>query len=123
MSADVAHGESGSSSSPKGSTEQAQDAVERANRLLDYSVEFRNHAVAWVNSPSIHKLVDELLASPYITPKHAAEVSGTALNNAQRIIDKLVEGKLLREVTGRQRNRIYCADRVMQLIDEPLNLE
>jgi len=40
-----------------------------------------------------------------------------SFHTAQAAIDLLVEAKILREVTGQQRNRIYCAEELLRTIE------
>lgn len=104
----------------RGVVEQGRDAAERATRLLDLAVQLRDRAARAINSAQVHTLVDELIASPYLTVGRAAAVTGLAPNNALRMVNRFVDTGLLREITGRQRNRVYCADEVLRLLDAPL---
>jgi Fic family protein len=105
----------------RGVVEQARDAVERATRLLDLAVDIRERAARAINSAQVHVLVDELIASPFLTVNRASEVTGLAFKNAQRMVNKFEEAGLLHEITGKQRNRIYCAKEVLHLLDAPLS--
>lgn len=105
----------------RGVVEQARDAAERATRLLDLAVGLRERAARAINSAQVHGLVDELLASPFLTASRAAVVTGLAFKNAQRMVNKFVDAGLLRETTGRKTHRIYCADAVLRLLDAPLS--
>ncbi|QEL14060.1 hypothetical protein [Limnoglobus roseus] len=42
---------------------------------------------------------------------------------AQNSIDRFVTAAILREITGKQRYRIYCADEILHLLDAPLTPE
>ena len=66
------------------------------------------------------RLVDVLFATPYLTLRRATETTGVAKKSAQNTIDKLLAAGLIREITGKQRNRIYCADEILRLLDGPL---
>ena len=68
------------------------------------------------------RLVDELFASPYLTLRRATDATGATAKNAQNVIDKFVAAGLLREMTGKQRNRVDCADQILHLIDQPMNV-
>jgi hypothetical protein len=39
---------------------------------------------------------------------------------AQALIDKLIEGGVVHEATGRKRNRVYVAGPILKVVDEPL---
>jgi Fic family protein len=100
---------------------QARDAAARISRLNDLRLDYHHRSAEAVRSKAAIRVVDELFASPYLTLRRAMEVSGATAKNAQNIIDKFVTAGLLREMTGKQRNRIYCADQVLTVIDQPMN--
>ena len=55
-------------------------------------------------------LAESLLADPNITVADAARTMGVTFRAAQAIVDKFASQKLLREVTGRRRDRRYECD-------------
>jgi hypothetical protein len=65
------------------------------------------------------QLVDELFASPFLTVTRAAEVLGVTFPAAQNNVGKLVEAGILRETTGKKKNRIYLAEEILRLLDAP----
>jgi Fic family protein len=58
-----------------------------------------------------------LFLNPYVTATRLAERLGVSFPTVQAAIDRLVETGILREVTGRQRNRIYCAEELVRTIE------
>jgi Fic family protein len=104
----------------RGVTEQARDAVARANKLLDLGRESHRKIAEVSRSNSSLRLMDELLASPYITINRAAEVAGLSFAAAQKNIKSLVRAGILREMTGQKRNRVFVADEILRLLDQPL---
>lgn len=99
---------------------QARDAAARARRLIDLRQSYLHRTAAVVRSPAALRLIDELFASPYLTLRRATEATGVAKKSAQNSIDRLLAAGLIREITGKQRNRIYCANEIFRLLDEPL---
>ncbi|MBA4191819.1 MAG: cell filamentation protein Fic [Planctomycetaceae bacterium] len=104
----------------RGIAEQARDAINRVQRLQDLQHTYRERTTALVRTAAPQRLVEELFASPYITVSHAAEVMEVAFKSAAATVAKLVEAGMLREITGQQRNRVYCADEILALLDQPL---
>jgi Fic family protein len=104
----------------RGVAEQAHDAVMRVQRLQDLRDTYRQQVAELMRTAKAQLLIEELFASPYITMNHAAQVMGVAFKSAARTVSILEGEGMLREVTGQQRNRIYCADRILRLLDEPL---
>jgi hypothetical protein len=60
---------------------------------------------------------DDLFVNPYVTITGAHKKHGVSFHTAQAAIDLLVEAKILRGVTGQQRNRMYCAEEPLRTIE------
>jgi Fic family protein len=106
-----------------GVAEQARDATARTRRLLDLWQHYRHRATGLARSPAVLRLVDELFNSPFLTPTRARDVAGLSQTNTQNIVDKLAAAGILRELTGQKRNRVYVADAILKLLDQPLTDE
>ena len=104
----------------RGVAEQARDAVARVQRLQDLRETYRQRTAELIRTAAPQWLVDELFASPFITMNRAAEVMGVAFKSAARTVNTLEDAEILREITGQQRNRVYCADAILRLLDQPL---
>jgi len=102
----------------RGVAEQSADAATRARRLLALQQQYRQRAAAVSSSVTVIRLVEELFASPFITIPGAASSLSVTFPTAQNSIEKLVEVGILREITGQARNRVYCADGVLRLLEE-----
>jgi Fic family protein len=101
-----------------GVAEQAIDGVQRARQLLALQKQYREQMQGKSHSSLVLRLVDELFASPVITIGRAEEVLKVTFRSAQQNIDKLLKTGILREITGKQRNRVYLAQGIMNLLDE-----
>jgi Fic family protein len=101
-----------------GVAEQAKDGVQRARQLLALQKQYRDRLLAKSSSSLVLRLVDELFASPVVTIGRAMEILGVTFRAAQQNINKLVRARILREVTGKQRNRVFMAQGIMKLLDE-----
>jgi len=84
---------------------------------------YRHRATKIVRSSTVLRLIDELFASPYITVNRAKEVMDIAFKSANKIVERLVQAGMLREITGQQRYRVYSADEIFHLLDAPLEPE
>ena len=98
----------------RGVAEQARDAADRAAQLVRLWHDFR---AAVVSSAVLLRLIDELFEHPAMTVPQAARRLGVTHRGAQLNIDKLLAAGIVREVTGRRRNRIYMADRIMEILE------
>ena len=60
-------------------------------------------------------LVDELFKQPAMSVNTAQDVLGVSFASAQKNVMRLVKLGILREVTGRKRDRIFIAPEILQL--------
>lgn len=119
-----------------GAARQSEDALGRAERINKLLEEWRVKAGAFA-SPRGSKgglahggpltqvplrLVDMLAANPFITIKKAAEQLGVAFTTAQRGIEKLEKLGVLRLANKRQRDRVYCAQAIFDILEEPTRI-
>jgi Fic family protein len=104
----------------RGVTEQARDAVLRSNRLLDLGKQYQKRVADVARSSAALQLLEELFASPYTTVALASDVLNMTYQAALYNVNKLIEAGVLREMTGRSTNRVYCADEILKLLDQPL---
>jgi Fic family protein len=104
----------------RGVSEQARDAIDRAHRLLELRERFRRQFHEARSSALLLKLIDELFNTPIITIPRAVKLLRVTYHSAQDNIDRLVSGGILREVTGRKRDRVYVARQILQAVERPL---
>ena len=100
-----------------GVARQSRDAIKRSSRLLDLWRSYRDRLLSARSSPLALQLVDELFASPVITLAGAGRLLGVTPRAAQGNIDKLISEGILKETTGRQRNRVYTASEIIQIVE------
>jgi Fic family protein len=85
----------------------------RVERLLSLQASYNTLALQQGRAGgSLSKLVSELFLAPAINVRQAQEALGVTFAAAQSNVDKLVSLGILREVTGRERNRIYLAEEI-----------
>ncbi|MFQ5912381.1 MAG: Fic family protein [Nitrospinota bacterium] len=101
-----------------GVTEQARDAVERSDRLLGLREEFHEMLQAARSSALQLKLVDHLFSHPMTTVPLAARLLEVTNRSAQGNINKLIDAGILREVTGRKRNRVFVAEEILRAVED-----
>jgi Fic family protein len=101
----------------RGVAEQSADAIKRANKLDDLRVQYTKKVQRARASALTLKLIDDLFAYPAISVSRSAKRLKVTHHSAQNNIDKLVAQGILKEATGRQRNRIYTAPEIINIID------
>ncbi len=101
----------------EGVRQQSFDAIETANRLTTLRSVFHERLHTPRATGLLHKMVDHLFISPATTISDAARLLGVTFRSAQQNVDKLIEAKILREVTGQKRNRIFIAPEIVTAIE------
>jgi Fic family protein len=97
----------------------ADAAVDTANRLLAVFREDRRDVERLGRRASTGLRVFEAIrARPVATVTDVAARSGVSYPTASKRIDDLVELAILRELTGRRRDRVFAYDRYLQLLSE-----
>jgi Fic family protein len=64
-------------------------------------------------------LLESLYARPYLTVSGAAETTGLSFNKANSLVAAFVELGLLREVTGRRRDRLFRYEPYLDVFRDP----
>jgi Fic family protein len=101
----------------QGVLEQSNDAQRRSQLLLRLQEKYRQKAQTARSSALALKLVDELFAHPAITVTQAQKILKVTYHSAQNNILRLVDAGILREFTGRRRNRIFIAPDIISVIE------
>ena len=103
----------------RGVAEQSRDALARSARLLALWQTYRGEFQSARSSALQLRLIDQLFAYPAITATQAAKLLHVTHRSAQLNIDKLIRKGMLKEVTGKQRNRVFVAPQIVTIIESP----
>jgi Fic family protein len=101
----------------EGVIEQARDALQCSNRLLKLRAAYQKKIQSARTSALLFQLIDELFEFPSITLARAAKLLKVTPRSAQLNIDKLLRLRILNEVTGKQRNRVYVAEEILRAVE------
>ena len=101
----------------RGVTSQSRDAIRRSDRLLALWQKYRADLQETRASALLLQLVDELFSYPAITNRSAAQKLSVTPRSAQLNIEKLERANILREATGKLRNRVYVAHEIISIIE------
>jgi len=104
----------------RGVTEQARDAATRAGRLLDLWRTYQRTVGSLTRAGAAVRLIDLLFTHPFITIPNAAQFLDQTYPAAQNNVEKLVEAGILKERAGTANPKVFVADAVLRLLDEPL---
>jgi Fic family protein len=99
-----------------GVARMSEDSLKRAERINSLLGTWRQMATGRSSIPlDVLSLLEE---NPYCTVNQVSHKLGVAFSTAQRGIDKLVSLAILKQVDAAKRNRVYCAQEVMDILDE-----
>ena len=101
----------------RGVAEQSRDALVRSDRLLQLWKNYRGEFQSARSSALQLRLVDQLFAYPAITANQAAKLLQVTHRSAQLNIEKLIRKGILKEATGKQRNRVFIAPQIVKIIE------
>lgn len=99
---------------------QAGGTALRIQEIQDLRERYRVQVQGERASARLLQLVDLLFAHPVLTINQAAEELQVNYPTAQRYVQHLEGVGILCEISGRARNRVYQADRVLAAIEGPL---
>ena len=96
----------------EGLHEQAKSTSNTIDSLLRYRDALR------MSSDDINetRVVDMLFRNPYVTSGDLVDGLGISAPTANRILNRMTDSGVLREVTGRKRNRMYRADGILEIL-------
>ena len=97
---------------------QSTNAIDRSDQLLLVWQRYKEQLHKAKASALLLRLVDELFAYPVITNRTASEKLKITPRSAQMNIDKLISFGIIEESTGRQRNRVYVAQEIIDIIEK-----
>ncbi len=102
----------------RGVETQANDAVLRAERLLDLREKYRARVIESTRSQAVN-LVDSLIANPIINARRVTRKLAVIRSTALRLLDSLKDLGILSEIDpGPRRQRRFIAAEVMKVLEE-----
>ena len=104
----------------RGIASEAKDAGKRAKLLLDLRESLRDHYQKDGASPSLLRTIDHLFFRPVITPDQLAAELEVTPRMARNILNQLEGESIIREMSGRKRDRIFVADLIMSTLEEDI---
>ncbi len=105
----------------RGVREQAREASGRVQRIVALQAEYRDLMLQQGKAAaSLVRLVDCLFENPAITAKGAQKALGQTFRAAQQNIERLIALRIVKEISGNERNRIYVAQRIVDVAMEDI---
>lgn len=96
---------------------QAQEACDNAEAILDLNEEVQNQVRSAGKAPRhTLRIVDRLFKIPVVAVSNLAKELDLQYSSVKRGIDFLQALGVLKEVTGQQRNRLYMAPKLIEIL-------
>ena len=100
-----------------GVQEQARDAIARTRQLQDLQAAWRERLQQAKMSGLVLGVVDTLFESVALTANEVAERFGVSHQAAMQAIRRLEKMGIVRETTGRKRDRVYAAPEILKALE------
>ncbi len=105
----------------RGVAAQAEDALDRIQRIDALIARWRER-IAAAPSRLPERSLDLFVENPFWTVNKLAERLGVAFTTAQRAIDRLEAASIVSRAGEAKRNRVYCAQAILEFLEEPAQL-
>ncbi len=104
-----------------GMARMSEDALSRTARINALIAEW-HQLVAGESTSTPSRVIGLLAANPFLTTTGAARQLGVAFTTAQRAIERLERSRIVRPTTDARRDRVYCAQTLLDILEEPAQL-
>ncbi len=101
----------------KGVILQSEDVIIRSKKMVTYSDECAQKVKRTKNTYSL-MILDNLFVNPYITVPHASAIIGKRYPTTNRALENLVKLGIVKETTGKKRNRVFLAEEIIKILQE-----
>ena len=99
-----------------GVRQQSEDALLTIQKLLALQNRYKEIAVGQRVPKIVNHLIDYLFASPVISVSALSKTWEITYSTVQRGVNYLIEKGILKEITGGQRNRLFVAREISNII-------
>jgi Fic family protein len=105
-----------------GVARMSEDALSRATRINRLLAQWQRK-VSGESTNNPLRVVELLGSNPFITTKGASDALRIAFTTAQRTIERLERAGIVKQVGEAKRGRVYCAQALLNILDEPAHLK
>lgn len=101
----------------KGIAQQSIKARKIMSTVLALREDYRKRIESERVSAALSQLADDIFLNPFITVNYASRLARVTFRAAQFNVDKLADLGIIKEITGRRRNRVYTAPDIIEIYD------
>ena len=102
----------------RGVAEQSKVAEETGHKILDLQKKYRQQLQLQKGSvpTTVFQLLDMLFLNPFVSLPGVSDYLKITWPTAKAAVERLVKLGILKEVSGRKRGRIYCAEELLNIL-------
>ncbi len=100
----------------RGVAEQCKIAEETGYKILDLQKKYHQRLQKESVTTPVFQLLDMLFLNPFVSLPGVSDYLRITWPTAKSAVERLVKLGILREVSGRKRSRIYCAENLLNII-------
>ncbi len=100
----------------QGVAHQGGDAVQRIRALQQLRERYHNLLQSTRAAARLLQVIDLLFERPFLQTRQVATQLGVNFSTAQRYVNRLLDAGILREATGKTRNRVYRAEEILRAV-------
>jgi Fic family protein len=100
-----------------GVAEQSCDAIERAKKLQDLQTEWRSRMQKARMTGLVLGIIDMLFERPSVSANDVANRFNVSHPAAMQALRRLVNKKILFEISGRRRNQLFLAKKIIRIVE------
>ena len=104
-----------------GVARMSEDALSRAARINDLVTQWKEQVAGEATDAAV-RVIELLAANPFLSITGAARQLKVAFTTAQRAIGRLERIGVVQPTTGARRSRVYCAQSLLDILEEPARL-
>lgn len=107
----------------KGVVETADSGIETAKKILE--LQTRHRTILWekrLSSPLAVGILEKLFFTPYISVKDIAKEFSISFQAASTLVSQLEDAEILREITGKKRDKRYIYADYISILSEGTKL-
>ncbi len=91
-----------------GVIDTANDGINTFKSIIDLRLQYEQKILTLgIRAKNAQKLILHMFSKPIISIKSVEQTLGVSFNSASRLVNDLKESKILDELTGYSRNRLY----------------
>jgi len=100
---------------------QSSDVLSRAERINNLISNWQTQTVE-ISTQLLRDIIKHFAINPFLTVKKISQSLNVSLATAHRAVNKLENLDIIKQMGENQRNRVYCATKILDILEEPAKI-